>query len=525
MKVATICNCKNSLFVGLVIVVTYFSVLFVMPTTNAELSIINIENNSSLSDNLNKTTTTTTIVPINATLDSKIDNQTNSIQNNIPQNILDKAEVANTNSSISFDNSTTKNEEPDKSDLAKVTSNGKVTIQAEASDRPSPSVSYIENEGSPLTSKSYENKYRSSGSSEDDNNHESRDRDRNFDEDEDDNNHESRDRDRNFDEDEDKGKELLESDSDYGNFLLMMENMKQKAKLDNQKENKESEEIFKANPIQRSNQDEVRDIERNSQDEVETIEDIERNSQDEIETIEDIERNSQDEEESMKYYRIPNPNLYQPTPDPIKGSPVDNENKKLLSQFTQVNTSSIVPNLQIQSEKANATIKDNKLVANAGLDQILKDENRIVLDASPSVSSSGNITSFLWKQLGDSEEKISPSNSKIYSFPIPDELEENALEFELTVMDNKGQKASDTVKIMLADQTTEDDNDENELDNDNQEEQAQIQAISQEDTKEEEEEEEENNNDEEQAENDDNEDDDEDDDDEDDDDEDDDENE
>ncbi len=143
----------------------------------------------------------------------------------------------------------------------------------------------------------------------------------------------------------------------------------------------------------------------------------------------------------------------------IKGAPVDNENKKLLSRFTEVNSSLAIPELQIQSDISNSSFKDSKLIANAGLDKILTNETRIVLDASSSFSSNGNISNFLWKQLGDTEEKISPSNSMIYSFPIPEEIEENPLEFELTVIDKHGQKASDTVKISLGNENEKEEND------------------------------------------------------------------
>ncbi|HSF00419.1 MAG TPA: hypothetical protein VLA48_05935, partial [Nitrososphaeraceae archaeon] len=173
------------------------------------------------------------------------------------------------------------------------------------------------------------------------------------------------------------------------------------------------------------------------------------------------------------------------------GAPIDNENKKLLSQFTKVDSSPVIPDLQVQTEKSKPTIKDSKLVANAGLDQILRDETRIVLDASSSFSSDGNISNFLWKQVGDvAEEKIKPSNSRIYSFPIPENVEDNTLEFELTVMDKNGQKASDTIKILLADEQNQKENNDNDVEEESQGEQPQIQAADDEGNQDEEDEEE-----------------------------------
>jgi hypothetical protein len=47
----------------------------------------------------------------------------------------------------------------------------------------------------------------------------------------------------------------------------------------------------------------------------------------------------------------------------------------------------------------------------------------------------------------------------IYSFPIPEGLEENSLEFKLIVMDEKGQIDTDTVNFLI--------NDENDEENEN----------------------------------------------------------
>jgi hypothetical protein len=99
------------------------------------------------------------------------------------------------------------------------------------------------------------------------------------------------------------------------------------------------------------------------------------------------------------------------------------------------------------------------------------------LDASSSFSAEGNISNFLWKQLGDAEEKIKPNNSRIYSFPIPEDVEDNALEFELTVMDKNGQKASDTIKILLTDEQNEKEDNDNDVEEESQGEQPQIQVA------------------------------------------------
>lgn len=79
MKIVKILNCKNSLILGLLFVVTLFPILMIMQNANGELSIIKNKNNLSEFENLNKTTITTS----NATLENNIDNKTILIQEDI----------------------------------------------------------------------------------------------------------------------------------------------------------------------------------------------------------------------------------------------------------------------------------------------------------------------------------------------------------------------------------------------------------------------------------------------------------
>src|ERR671912_599745 len=136
------------------------------------------------------------------------------------------------------------------------------------------------------------------------------------------------------------------------------------------------------------------------------------------------------------------------------GNSIDNENDKLISQFSELN-SSVIPNLQIQIDDSNSKTNDRKPIANAGLDQVITTDQNIVLDASASFDPEGKISSYLWKQTGTSEGKIKSSNSMIYSFPIPEGLEEKSLEFKLIVMDEKGQKDTDTINFLLNEENDE----------------------------------------------------------------------
>ncbi|MGH9999727.1 MAG: PKD domain-containing protein, partial [Nitrososphaeraceae archaeon] len=160
-------------------------------------------------------------------------------------------------------------------------------------------------------------------------------------------------------------------------------------------------------------------------------------------------RSTSDESTGEIYYKKPNVlSTNELTGNKIIGNSIDNENNKLMSQFSELN-SSIMSKTRINSEEDILKINDKKPIANAGLDQVIKGDENIVLDASSSFDPEGKIINYLWKQTGTSEDKIKSSNSMIYSFPIPEGLEEKSLEFKLIVMDEKGQKDTDTINFLL----------------------------------------------------------------------------
>ncbi|MCJ7636998.1 MAG: PKD domain-containing protein, partial [Nitrososphaeraceae archaeon] len=130
------------------------------------------------------------------------------------------------------------------------------------------------------------------------------------------------------------------------------------------------------------------------------------------------------------------------------GNSIDNENNKLISQFSELN-SSFRSDLQIPSVEANSKLEDRKPIANAGLDQVIMSDQNIVLDASASFDPEGKMSSYLWKPIENSEDNPNTSNSMIYSFPIPEDLEGNTLEFKLIVMEKNGQEDTDTIKFLI----------------------------------------------------------------------------
>ncbi len=409
MKIVKILICKNSLILGLFFMVTLFPILMIMPNAYGEISFLKKENNSSVFGNLNKTTTTTT----NATLENNIDNKTILIQEDVAKiTQMNDTEVGNNNSSISIDNLI-------QEDVPQTTQVNDTEVGNNNS-----SISFNNSTQNKVSGQLHPKLVATQG---------------------------------NVTIQDIKNLDLWPSTVTYleneGSQLVPL-NYENNYKGLNSNENDNSESRDRASEKDTEiNKEKVKEEEENSKDE-ETIEEVK----------EEEEENSKDEETTDNVlkdnYKVMNSIASQKENDnKIKGAPVDNENKKLLSRFTEVNSSLAIPELQIQSDISNSSFKDSKLIANAGLDKILTNETRIVLDASSSFSSNGNISNFLWKQLGDTEEKISPSNSMIYSFPIPEEIEENPLEFELTVMDKHGQKASDTVKISLGNENEKEEND------------------------------------------------------------------
>ena len=166
-------------------------------------------------------------------------------------------------------------------------------------------------------------------------------------------------------------------------------------------------------------------------------------------------RNTSEEEDDEIYFKKPNVlSTNELTDNKIVGNSIDNENNKLMSQFSKLN-SSIMSNTQINAEEDTSKINDKKPIANAGLDQVIKGDQNIVLDASSSFDPEGKIINYLWKQTGNLEDNINTSHSMIYSFPIPESLNENVLEFKLIVMDENGQKDIDTVKYLITDEDNE----------------------------------------------------------------------
>lgn len=86
--------------------------------------------------------------------------------------------------------------------------------------------------------------------------------------------------------------------------------------------------------------------------------------------------------------------------------------------------------------------------ANAGIDQTVDENSLVTLNGSGS-DPDGTIASFNWKQLSGTQVILSNATAASSSFTAPDIKPDEILSFELTVTDNSGATATDTVDVTV----------------------------------------------------------------------------
>lgn len=87
--------------------------------------------------------------------------------------------------------------------------------------------------------------------------------------------------------------------------------------------------------------------------------------------------------------------------------------------------------------------------ANAGSDQTVNEQSSVILDGTTSADPGGNIISFLWSQVSGAVARLDDSASPQPKFIAPAIAVTSELIFELTVVDEIGNTAIDTVKITV----------------------------------------------------------------------------
>jgi hypothetical protein len=87
-------------------------------------------------------------------------------------------------------------------------------------------------------------------------------------------------------------------------------------------------------------------------------------------------------------------------------------------------------------------------IANAGVDQFVTKGQTVYLDGSLSSDADGSIVKYRWQQKAGTRVRLSNAKAAQTSFAIPAKLnKDDILVFELTVTDNEGAEAKDSVSI------------------------------------------------------------------------------
>ena len=116
----------------------------------------------------------------------------------------------------------------------------------------------------------------------------------------------------------------------------------------------------------------------------------------------------------------------------------------LLSWFAWSGVTSIF------SDGSNA-LPNQAPVADAGPDQLVNEGTVVTLDGSNSSDSDGSVQFYQWTQLSGPSVTLNSPSSVTTTFNAPRVTADNVLVFELTVTDNRGSSATDTVSITLQD--------------------------------------------------------------------------
>lgn len=89
-------------------------------------------------------------------------------------------------------------------------------------------------------------------------------------------------------------------------------------------------------------------------------------------------------------------------------------------------------------------------IASAGSDQTVDEQTQVMLSGS-GTDSDGSIVTYLWSQTAGTSVSISGADTATASFIAPTLTEDETLSFSLTVTDNDGETASDTVDVVVED--------------------------------------------------------------------------
>ncbi|MCK8070649.1 glycosyl hydrolase family 18 protein [Vibrio sp. 1CM23M] len=97
---------------------------------------------------------------------------------------------------------------------------------------------------------------------------------------------------------------------------------------------------------------------------------------------------------------------------------------------------------------------NRKPTAAAGADQSVEGPASVSLDGSASKDSDGTIASYAWSQVSGTAVTLANANAAVASFDVVEVAQQEALTFSLTVTDNEGATATDTVVVTVTPKDT-----------------------------------------------------------------------
>src|SRR4029078_10908376 len=119
-------------------------------------------------------------------------------------------------------------------------------------------------------------------------------------------------------------------------------------------------------------------------------------------------------------------------------SQVNNESKVLESVGNTTESNTNLIQQQNQPPKADA-----------GDDQKVEVNTQVKLDGSKSSDDDGKIASYKWEQTDGPQVDVKKTDEQVASFDVPESAADSKLVFKLTVVDDKGDSASDDVTVYM----------------------------------------------------------------------------
>ena len=85
--------------------------------------------------------------------------------------------------------------------------------------------------------------------------------------------------------------------------------------------------------------------------------------------------------------------------------------------------------------------------ADAGDDQKVEVNTQVKLDGSKSSDEDGKIVSYKWEQTDGPEVDLKQADKQTTTFDVPESAADSKLVFKLTIVDDKGDSASDDLTV------------------------------------------------------------------------------